>query len=109
MGGLMVRYALGVLYRPACRTVAGLQARHFISMATPHLGCDPADGEAQVTTHPAACPPASHSVHPPAKPPVPGMCAAACGRVATLLHRFFVLGVVARSPAATCGGGCGVD
>lgn len=47
MGGLLVRYAVGVLYDPQARTVAGLTPCHFITMATPHAGCD-ADGLSQV-------------------------------------------------------------
>jgi hypothetical protein len=43
----MSRYALGSLYNPASGTICGLQPAHFISMATPHCGCD-ADGVAQV-------------------------------------------------------------
>jgi len=38
--GLISRYALGVLYNPASGTVAGLRPVHFVSMATPHCGCD---------------------------------------------------------------------
>jgi hypothetical protein len=47
MGGLMARYAIGSLHNPATGTLAGLSPCHFISMATPHCGCD-ADGVAQV-------------------------------------------------------------
>lgn len=47
MGGLIARYALGLLYNPASRTVCGLEPCHFVTLATPHLGCD-ADGVAQV-------------------------------------------------------------
>ena len=43
----MARYAIGALYQPASGTICGLQPCHFISMATPHMGCD-AEGEAQV-------------------------------------------------------------
>ncbi|KIZ05254.1 hypothetical protein MNEG_2703 [Monoraphidium neglectum] len=40
MGGLMARYALGVLFNPSAGTIAGLQPTHFITLATPHFGCD---------------------------------------------------------------------
>ena len=48
MGGLLSRYAIGRLYDPGTRTVAGLQPRHFVAIATPHLGCDAARSPAQV-------------------------------------------------------------
>ena len=48
MGGLVARHAVGRLYDPATRTVAGLRPCHFITMATPHLGCAGESGEAQV-------------------------------------------------------------
>jgi triacylglycerol esterase/lipase EstA (alpha/beta hydrolase family) len=54
MGGLLCRYAIGVLYCPQSGAVAGLQPHHFVSMATPHCGCD-AVGMAQVGE--AACVP----------------------------------------------------
>ncbi|GLC52657.1 hypothetical protein PLESTB_000654200 [Pleodorina starrii] len=47
MGGLLLRYAIGVLYNPSTGRVAGLRPSHFITLATPHMGCD-ADGLAQV-------------------------------------------------------------
>lgn len=47
MGGLILRHAAGQLYSPDTGLVAGLQPMHFITMATPHLGCD-ASGESQV-------------------------------------------------------------
>lgn len=47
MGGLLLRYAIGVLYDPDDSSIAGLQPCHFVSMATPHMGCD-AEGLAQV-------------------------------------------------------------
>ncbi|GIL60273.1 hypothetical protein Vafri_14904 [Volvox africanus] len=47
MGGLLLRYAIGVLYNPATGRIAGLQPSHFITLATPHMGCD-AEGLAQV-------------------------------------------------------------
>jgi triacylglycerol esterase/lipase EstA (alpha/beta hydrolase family) len=39
MGGLIARYAIGLLADPATGTVAGLQPQSYISIATPHLGC----------------------------------------------------------------------
>lgn len=48
MGGLILRYALGELYRSSDASIAGLQASHFISLATPHLGCESDHGPAQV-------------------------------------------------------------
>jgi hypothetical protein len=45
---LLCRYAIGQLYNPASRTVCGLQPAHFVTLATPHCGCD-ADGVAQVS------------------------------------------------------------
>lgn len=51
MGGLLVRYAAGHLYEPRTGLMAGLRPVHFISMATPHLGCD-AFGESQARTQP---------------------------------------------------------
>lgn len=39
MGGLISRYAIGKLYNAEDKTVAGLQPVHYVSMATPHLGC----------------------------------------------------------------------
>ncbi|KAL6763416.1 putative serine esterase-domain-containing protein [Haematococcus lacustris] len=47
MGGLLLRYALGVSFNPDKQTVAGLEPCHFITLATPHLGCD-AEGVSQV-------------------------------------------------------------
>lgn len=46
-GGLLLRYAVGCLYNPSTGRVAGLRPAHFVSLATPHVGCD-ADGLAQV-------------------------------------------------------------
>eukprot|EP00892_Ulva_mutabilis_P005269 jgi/Ulvmu1/3113/UM015_0153.1 len=48
MGGLVLRYAAGYLYDKKEQRIAGLTPVHFISMATPHLGCDATDGEHQV-------------------------------------------------------------
>lgn len=47
MGGLLARCAMGMSYNPTTGRVSGLMPRHFVSMATPHLGCD-VDGPAQV-------------------------------------------------------------
>jgi hypothetical protein len=47
LGGLLLRYALGSLYCPTTGRIAGLRPCHFISLATPHMGCD-AQGLAQV-------------------------------------------------------------
>ncbi len=40
MGGLLLRYAVAALYDPSSKTICGLEPAHFISIATPHLGCD---------------------------------------------------------------------
>ncbi|KAG2445746.1 hypothetical protein HXX76_000352 [Chlamydomonas incerta] len=48
MGGMIARYAAGLLYRPADGTIAGLAPRHFISLASPHLGLTVDAGPAQV-------------------------------------------------------------
>ncbi|KAI8469034.1 MAG: putative serine esterase-domain-containing protein [Monoraphidium minutum] len=47
MGGLMARYAVGALFNPASGTIAGLQPAHFVTLATPHFGCD-SDGVSAV-------------------------------------------------------------
>lgn len=47
MGGLISRYAIGTMFDPVAQTIAGLRPAHFITLATPHLGCD-SDGEAAV-------------------------------------------------------------
>jgi hypothetical protein len=47
MGGLICRVAIGLLYNPETQRISGLQPRHFITLATPHLGCD-SEGEAEV-------------------------------------------------------------
>jgi len=44
----------GVLYDPASKRVAGLQPRHFITLATPHLGCG-GEGPAQVLPYICSC------------------------------------------------------
>jgi pimeloyl-ACP methyl ester carboxylesterase len=48
MGGLICRHAAGLLYDAGSGTVAGLRPAHFITMATPHLGCETGPGPAQV-------------------------------------------------------------
>ena len=51
MGGLVARYAVGQLYDPDAGDagcIAGLRPTHFVALATPHLGCEDAPGEAQV-------------------------------------------------------------
>eukprot|EP00891_Asterochloris_glomerata_P004532 jgi/Astpho2/4532/Aster-00121 len=48
MGGLLCRYAVGKLYDEETGLVAGLRPTHFITMATPHLGCEAVQGPAQV-------------------------------------------------------------
>ena len=48
MGALLLRYALAELYRSSDSTIAGLKPSHFISLATPHLGCASDPGPAQV-------------------------------------------------------------
>lgn len=53
MGGLLVRYAAGKLYKAETGLVAGLRPMHFITIASPHLGCDVV-GEPQVW-HRLAC------------------------------------------------------
>ncbi|KAL0029171.1 hypothetical protein WJX79_000097 [Trebouxia sp. C0005] len=47
MGGLLVRYAAGKLYDPITHLICGLIPAHFITLATPHMGCD-GEGPAQV-------------------------------------------------------------
>lgn len=47
MGALIARHASGVNFDPQARTIYGLEPRHFISIASPHLGCH-IDGESQV-------------------------------------------------------------
>jgi pimeloyl-ACP methyl ester carboxylesterase len=48
MGGLVARWAAGALFDPGAATLAGLSPAHFVSMATPHLGCQTVVGPAQV-------------------------------------------------------------
>ena len=47
-GGLIARYAIGKLYDPQARRVAGLRPAHYVPIAAPHLGCDGLSGPAQV-------------------------------------------------------------
>jgi hypothetical protein len=47
MGGLISRYCVGALFDPRSRKIAGLEPCHFLTLATPHFGCD-AEGVAQV-------------------------------------------------------------
>ncbi|KAL0047250.1 hypothetical protein WJX82_010803 [Trebouxia sp. C0006] len=47
MGGLLVRYAAGKLYDPVTHLICGLVPAHFVTLATPHMGCD-GEGPAQV-------------------------------------------------------------
>lgn len=48
MGGLIARHAAGHLYDEGTGLVAGLRPGHFITMATPHLGCEVDTSPAQV-------------------------------------------------------------
>ena len=48
LGGLISRFALGELYDAGSGSVAGLRPAHYVSLATPHLGCEGAAGPAQV-------------------------------------------------------------
>ena len=54
MGGLICRYAAGRVFQPGSNgqapTIAGLAPCHFLSLATPHLGCA-ASGPAEVSLH----------------------------------------------------------
>eukprot|EP00123_Amoebidium_parasiticum_P022022 comp77966_c0_seq1/m.48302 comp77966_c0_seq1/g.48302 ORF comp77966_c0_seq1/g.48302 comp77966_c0_seq1/m.48302 type:complete len:380 (-) comp77966_c0_seq1:107-1246(-) len=38
LGGLITRYAIGVLYSPSTNTIAGLKPREYITFASPHFG-----------------------------------------------------------------------
>ncbi|KAK9827864.1 hypothetical protein WJX74_006695 [Apatococcus lobatus] len=40
LGGLLCRYAAGKLYDVGAGTIAGLRPAHFVTLATPHLGCN---------------------------------------------------------------------
>ena len=46
-GGRLAHYAVGALFSPRDGTGCGLAPRHFVTLATPHMGCD-AEGLAQV-------------------------------------------------------------
>jgi hypothetical protein len=39
MGGLVARHALGLLYDKTTKKIAGVAPAHYVSLATPHLGC----------------------------------------------------------------------
>lgn len=39
MGGLIARHAIGLLFDKTSGTVAGVPPAHYVSLATPHLGC----------------------------------------------------------------------
>ena len=54
-GGLIARYAAGRLYDPATGLVAGLRPRHYISIASPHLGCTAEMSEAQARVRLLVC------------------------------------------------------
>lgn len=47
MGGLIARYACGRLFEPGTRTICGLTPRHYVSIASPHLGLTLQSGVAQ--------------------------------------------------------------
>ena len=49
LGGLIARYAAGRLYDPATGLIAGLRPRHYVSIASPHLGCTSEMTEAQAS------------------------------------------------------------
>jgi len=48
MGGLICRHAAGLMFDADAGTMAGLAPGHFITMATPHLGCETGPSPAQV-------------------------------------------------------------
>ena len=48
MGGLISRHAIGLLYDPQKSAIAGLSPAHYVSLATPHVGCHADEGPAQV-------------------------------------------------------------
>ena len=50
LGGLIGRYAAGVLSDEASRKMAGLQPHSFVTIATPHLGCDASSATSIHTT-----------------------------------------------------------
>ena len=41
-------FVAGKLYDPSTKLIAGLKPAHFLTLATPHMGCD-GQGPAQVT------------------------------------------------------------
>lgn len=47
MGGLVSRFVAGTNFDPAGKTIFGLEACHYVAIATPHLGCH-SEGEAKV-------------------------------------------------------------
>ena len=61
MGGLISRFAVGELYDLENKKIAGLTPSHYMSLATPHIGCRGEAGVAQVpivswlTLPPAFC------------------------------------------------------
>ena len=75
MGGLIARHAIGLLFDTASGTVAGVPPAHYVSLATPHLGC------AHEPTNPAQVPLIAWL-----KPPAP-LAAAAVDRVAKSMRR----------------------
>ncbi|GFR42535.1 hypothetical protein Agub_g3441, partial [Astrephomene gubernaculifera] len=48
MGGMIARFALGILFDPKNASICGLRPCHFLTLATPHLGLSVVDGPAQV-------------------------------------------------------------
>ena len=50
LGGLIGRYAAGVLSDAESRKMAGLQPHSFVTIATPHLGCDASSATSIHTT-----------------------------------------------------------
>ena len=79
MGGLIARYAAGQLFDPETRLIADrLRPVHYVSLATPHLGCDLQPGICEVPLVSWLC-----------APPV-------VGRAIGFVVRPFVSGVVCR-------------
>ena len=79
MGGLIARYAAGQLFDPETRLIADrLRPVHYVSLATPHLGCDLLPGICEVPLVSWLC-----------APPV-------VGRAIGFVVRPFVSGVVCR-------------
>ncbi|GLC67352.1 hypothetical protein PLESTF_000545600, partial [Pleodorina starrii] len=48
MGGMIARYALGLLFDPSDCSIAGLAPTHYVTLATPHLGLTVDEGPARV-------------------------------------------------------------